>query len=157
MIPYSTSTDIGWRNDLLNVSKVEDSITDETLYTCGSDDRHLLYPGYSEGLRTLNAWYNEGLVLEPAENIINAHKIALANGRVPKHYNTGEIESESLYGAALYALRDELLVNAVIAPAGQFDTVYNSKFSDYMSSGGSEIIRERTDKLNKIKDLHYTV
>ena len=67
MIPYSTSTDIGWRNDLLNVSKVEDSITDETLYTCGSDDRHLLYPGYSEGLRTLNAWYNEGLVLEPAE------------------------------------------------------------------------------------------
>ena len=323
MIPYSTSTDIGWRNDLLNVSKVKDSITDETLYTCGSDDRHLLYPGYSDGLRTLNAWYNEGLVwkdfalynetdtedyylkegyvgafqnnwdypfrngeesinnclrsnvgedaqfiavdcfkndagvtrkylaspvgsdrkiflpatndepeasllyldfisspevllylqtgqegenhvktdtgayklisaegewampspnnidytitnnglnigksteetialnyMEPAENIINAHKIALANGRVPKHYNTGEIESESLYGAALYELRDELLVNAVIAPAGQFDTVYNSKFADYMSSGGSEIIRERTDKLNKIKDLHYTV
>ena len=60
MIPYSTSTDIGWRNDLLNVSKVEDSITDETLYTCGSDDRHILYPGYSEGLRALNAWYNEG-------------------------------------------------------------------------------------------------
>jgi putative aldouronate transport system substrate-binding protein len=28
----------------------------------GSDDRHLLYPNYKEGIRTLNAWYNEGLV-----------------------------------------------------------------------------------------------
>jgi putative aldouronate transport system substrate-binding protein len=62
MIPYTTSTDIGWRNDLLCVSKVPSDISDETLFVYGYDDRHLLYPGYKEGVRVLNKWYNEGLV-----------------------------------------------------------------------------------------------
>ncbi len=62
MVPYSTSTDIGWRNDLLSISKVAEDITDEALFVYGYDDRHLLYPGYKEGIRVLNKWYNEGLV-----------------------------------------------------------------------------------------------
>ena len=62
MIPYTTSTDIGWRNDLLSVSKVPEDVSDETLFVYGYDDRHLLYPGYKEGIRVLNKWYNEGLV-----------------------------------------------------------------------------------------------
>ena len=62
MIPYTTSTDIGWRNDLLCVSKVADDIDDPTLFVYGYDDRHLLYPGYKEGVRVLNKWYNEGLI-----------------------------------------------------------------------------------------------
>ena len=62
MVPYSTSTDIGWRNDLLSISKVAENIDDETLFVYGYDDRHLLYPGYKEGIRVLNQWYNEGLV-----------------------------------------------------------------------------------------------
>ena len=62
MIPYTTSTDIGWRNDLMSVSKVPEDVTDETLFVYGYDDRHLLYPGYKEGIRVLNKWYNEGLV-----------------------------------------------------------------------------------------------
>ncbi|MCR5295820.1 MAG: extracellular solute-binding protein [Clostridiales bacterium] len=62
MIPYTTSTDIGWRNDLMNISFVPNEVDDPTLFVYGYDDRHLLYPGYKEGIRTLNAWYNEGLV-----------------------------------------------------------------------------------------------
>ncbi len=62
MIPYTTSTDIGWRNDLLSVSKVPEDVSDETLFVYGYDDRHLLYPGYKEGIRVLNKWYNEDLV-----------------------------------------------------------------------------------------------
>ncbi|MBQ8136937.1 MAG: sugar ABC transporter substrate-binding protein, partial [Clostridia bacterium] len=62
MIPYTTSTDIGWRNDLLSISFVADDIDDETLFVYGYDDRHILYPGYKEGIRTLNKWYNEGLI-----------------------------------------------------------------------------------------------
>jgi len=62
MIPYTTSTDIGWRNDLLSISKVPDAVDDETLFVYGYDDRHLLYPNYKEGIRVLNKWYNEGLV-----------------------------------------------------------------------------------------------
>ena len=62
MIPYTTSTDIGWRNDLLSSSKVADDISDEALFVYGFDDRHMLYPGYKEGIRVLNKWYNDGLV-----------------------------------------------------------------------------------------------
>ena len=62
MVPYSTSTDIGWRNDLLCISKVAEDIDDATLYVYGYDDRHLLYPGWKEGVRVLNQWYNEGLI-----------------------------------------------------------------------------------------------
>ena len=62
MIPYSTSTDIGWRNDLMAVSYVPTDVSDEQLFVYGYDDRHLLYPGWINGVKTLNKWYNEGLV-----------------------------------------------------------------------------------------------
>ncbi|MBR2942280.1 MAG: extracellular solute-binding protein, partial [Clostridia bacterium] len=62
MNPYSTSYDIGWRNDHLLCSFVPDAATDEELYINGFDDRHLLYPGYKEGVRVLNKWYNMGLI-----------------------------------------------------------------------------------------------
>ncbi len=62
MIPYSTSFDIGWRNDHLFASFVPDAATDRELYVLGFDDRHLLYPNYKEGVRVLNKWYNDGLV-----------------------------------------------------------------------------------------------
>ena len=62
MVPYSTSYDIGWRNDLLFMAYVPDDVKDEDLYIHGFDDRHLLYPNYKEGVRVLNKWYNEGLV-----------------------------------------------------------------------------------------------
>lgn len=62
MVPFSISTDIGWRTDLLNMSKVAEDVDDATLYVYGYDDRHLLYPGYKEGIRVLNQWYNEGLI-----------------------------------------------------------------------------------------------
>ena len=60
MVPYTTSYDIGWRNDHLLCSFVPDAATDEELYINGFDDRHLLYPGYKEGVRMLNKWYNMG-------------------------------------------------------------------------------------------------
>lgn len=62
MIPYSTSYDVGWRNDHLFAAYIPDGVDDETLFINGFDDRHLLYPNYKEGVRVLNKWYNEGLV-----------------------------------------------------------------------------------------------
>ncbi|HML45851.1 MAG TPA: extracellular solute-binding protein, partial [Clostridia bacterium] len=62
MIPYSTSFDVGWRNDHLITSFVPDAATDKELYINGFDDRHLLYPNYKEGVRVLNKWYNMGLI-----------------------------------------------------------------------------------------------
>ncbi len=62
MIPFSTSFDVGWRTDHLTASYVPDNITDKDMFVNGFDDRRLLYPNYKEGIRTLNKWYNEGLV-----------------------------------------------------------------------------------------------
>ncbi|WEK54377.1 MAG: extracellular solute-binding protein [Candidatus Cohnella colombiensis] len=62
LIPFSTSFDVGWRADHLTSSYFPDNITDKDMYVYGFDDRRLLYPNYKEGIRTLNKWYNEGLV-----------------------------------------------------------------------------------------------
>lgn len=62
MIPYTTSDDIGWRNNNITVSFVPDAISDEELYVNGYDDRQQLLPGAKEAIRLLNKWYNEGLV-----------------------------------------------------------------------------------------------
>lgn len=62
MVPYSTSFDIGWRNDHLFASYVPEELSDREMFVFGFDDRRLLYPGYKEGVRKLNEWYNEGLI-----------------------------------------------------------------------------------------------
>ena len=62
LIPYSTSFDVGWRNNYLLTSYVPDDFSDRDRYVYGFDDRHLLFPGYKEGVRKLNEWYNAGLM-----------------------------------------------------------------------------------------------
>lgn len=62
LIPYSTSYDIGWRNDHLVFSYVPDALTDKEAYVNGFDDRRFLFPNYKEGIRKLNEWYNAGLM-----------------------------------------------------------------------------------------------
>lgn len=62
MIPYTTSFDIGWRNNYLLTSYVPEALTDRDRYVYGFDDRHFLLPGYKEGVRKLNEWYNAGLI-----------------------------------------------------------------------------------------------
>ena len=62
MVPYSTSYDIGWRNNNLTVSFIPDDISDEELYIHGFDDRQQTQPGAKEAIRLLNKWYNEGLI-----------------------------------------------------------------------------------------------
>mgnify|MGYP001104030488 CR=1 FL=1 len=62
IIPYSTSFDVGWRNNYLLTSFVPNDLSDKEAYVYDFDDRHLLYPGYKEGVRKLNEWYNAGLI-----------------------------------------------------------------------------------------------
>ena len=322
MIPYTTSTDIGWRNDLLAVSFVPEDVDDETLFVFGYDDRHLLYPGYKEGIRVLNQWYNEGLIWKdfglyndstqednnmkagfvgafmhnwdypfrngndcinlnlqrnvgenamfvpidcfqndagitrkfmgaavgsdrkiffpstnkeplasllyvnfisdadtiyylqtglegtnfvkhddgaieilpatgewvknsgnnidytmtcnglylgeatgastalsypgiPAEVVIKANEYGQNNGRFPKHYNVGTIESETKVGSSLSTLRDELLTNAVMAGVDQFDEVYDGYMAQYLTSGGNDIINERIELLYSVYGIEY--
>lgn len=61
IIPFSISFDVAWRADNMMVSFMPE-MDERTMYVNGFDDRHLLFPNYKEGVRTLNKWYNEGLV-----------------------------------------------------------------------------------------------
>lgn len=62
MIPFSVSYDVGWRAALLIESEINPSITDKEYYINGFDDRKLTENGTKEAIRTLNKWYNEGLM-----------------------------------------------------------------------------------------------
>lgn len=62
MIPYTTSFDVGWRNEHLTTSFVPEDLSDRDAYVYGFDDRRLLFPNYKEGVRKLNQWYNEDLI-----------------------------------------------------------------------------------------------
>ncbi len=62
MIPFATSYDIRWRAEhLLNAYAPED-FSDKDAYIYGFDGGNLLFPGYKEGIRKLNEWYNAGLI-----------------------------------------------------------------------------------------------
>jgi len=62
MIPFSVSYDVGWRAALLIESEIDPAITDKEYYVNGFDDRKLTENGTKEAIRTLNKWYNEGLL-----------------------------------------------------------------------------------------------
>ena len=62
MVPLSMSFDVGWRTRHLTSSFVPDALTEREKYIKGFDDRDLLFPGYKEGIRKVNEWYNNGLI-----------------------------------------------------------------------------------------------
>ena len=62
MVPYSVSFDVGWRAALLIESEINPNLTDKQYYVNGFDDRKLTEEGTKEAIRTLNKWYNEGLL-----------------------------------------------------------------------------------------------
>lgn len=62
MVPFSMSTDVGWRAAGLIESFMDPDITDKELYFNGFDERFLTENGAKEATRVLNEWYNEGLI-----------------------------------------------------------------------------------------------
>ena len=62
IIPYYLTADVGWNAlDLAN-SFIPGNMTDKEIYVTGFDSRHLLRDNYKETIRTLNKWYNDGLI-----------------------------------------------------------------------------------------------
>ncbi|MBR3516518.1 MAG: extracellular solute-binding protein [Lachnospiraceae bacterium] len=62
MVPFSVSSDVGWRAALLIESFMDPDVTDKELYTLGFDDRKLTQNGTKEAIQLLNQWYNEDLM-----------------------------------------------------------------------------------------------
>ena len=63
-----------------------------------------------------------------------------------KNVNVGAIEAEAGIGDTLSSKRDQAFDQAVVAPVDQFDAVWDEFLEDYLSSGGQDIIDERTEK-----------
>jgi len=62
MIPFSTGVDIGWECGLIGDSFIPNTIADKDWWIRGFCDRHTLQPGFKEGMRVVNKWYNQGYV-----------------------------------------------------------------------------------------------
>lgn len=62
MVPFSISYDVGYRGDHMLCSYIPDDITEKDYYINGFDDRKLLMPGYKDGIKKLNEWYNKDLI-----------------------------------------------------------------------------------------------
>lgn len=81
-----------------------------------------------------------------AKYIEKAYKITQNEGYILPNINVGAIEAEQGMGPALSEKRNVLLDQSVVAPANQFDSVYDGAMKDYLASGGQAIIDERTQK-----------
>jgi putative aldouronate transport system substrate-binding protein len=64
MIPYSMTDDVGWRANNILYSFVPDEFTTDKYNYIYNDDRQFLLPGIKEGVRLLNKWFNDGLILQ---------------------------------------------------------------------------------------------
>jgi putative aldouronate transport system substrate-binding protein len=72
--------------------------------------------------------------------------VALENYTIFGRANVGPIASEEGMGQVLKEKRDAIYARAIQAPVAQFDSVFDSGYRDWLSSGGQAIINERTAK-----------
>ena len=101
----------------------------------------------SQDLATLSLAY--GYAGIDPELVIKADEASKKDGIAPKNVNVGTIEAEAGVGDTLSSLRDQLFDKAVVAKEGEFDKVWDSAMSDYLSEGGKAIMEEREAKWNE--------
>lgn len=62
MIPFSIGMDVGYRAETLLNSYVPGDYSDKDMWVNGFDDRRMLWPGYKDGIKKINEWYNSDLI-----------------------------------------------------------------------------------------------
>jgi len=77
------------------------------------------------------------------EAVMEARSVALDAARVWRTVHTRPIEAQEGMTTPLNEFRDTVFHNAVVAPIDQFDSVWDTMISQYMSMGGQAIINER--------------
>ena len=79
-----------------------------------------------------------------------ADAIAKTDTRIGVNVQTGNIEAEAGVGDVLSSKRDQIYDLAVSASVEDFDSVWDSGISDYLSSGGQAIMDERAAAWEKV-------
>ena len=80
------------------------------------------------------------------EIVAQADTFAQTDLHFIKNVNVGNIDAETGVGDTLSSKRDQVFDQAVVAPVDKFDEVWDEFLEDYLSSGGQDIIDERTEK-----------
>lgn len=80
------------------------------------------------------------------ELVAQADIIAQTDARPAKNVNVGAIEAEAGIGDTLSSKRDQVYDQAVVAPVDKFDEIWDEFLSDYLASGGQDIMDERAEK-----------
>jgi putative aldouronate transport system substrate-binding protein len=62
VVPFGTDDDVRWNFGDLISNSYPKGITDREIWINTAADRYLAVPGYKEGARLMNKWYNEGLI-----------------------------------------------------------------------------------------------
>ena len=62
MVPLAMTNDVRWRASTLLESFIDPNLSQEELFIHFVGDRHILLPGYVDGVRMLNQMFHEGLI-----------------------------------------------------------------------------------------------
>ena len=62
VIPLGQDADARWGLSPITNAFLDPTLSDRDLWIYGIADRHIMIPGYKDGLRLMNQWFNEGLI-----------------------------------------------------------------------------------------------
>jgi putative aldouronate transport system substrate-binding protein len=62
VVPLAQDSDVRWGLANFMNPSINANITDRDRYIYGIVERNIVMPGYKEGVRLMNAWFNEGLI-----------------------------------------------------------------------------------------------
>ena len=110
-------------------------------YTITCNGIHLGVPTYDIDLTNRSLQFNYAGI--DARYIQRAFDLSEYTISYRKNAKVGEIKAEEGMGTVLQEKRDNMLAQAVTAPAASFDAIYDAGMADYLNSGGQAIIDER--------------
>jgi len=97
-----------------------------------------VYLGSDEENAKVLALSYEGV---PQANVVSAYAISVKNARAPVVH--GGVFKVTSYAQTIADKADALLSQAITAPAGRFDSVWDAGYNDWWASGAKEVYDER--------------
>jgi putative aldouronate transport system substrate-binding protein len=79
----------------------------------------------------------------PPADIVSAYNISISKGKAPAVFVATETKLPPV-SQTLKDKADALIAQSIIAPTARFDSVWDTGYRDWLSSGGQDVINERS-------------
>jgi len=98
LVPFIITNDVRWTAGNLLFAHIDPTISTKEYWINTVVDRHILLPGYKDGVRVLNRWFNEGLI-DPnfplytqvqVDNLIKSGAVGAFISNWDQPYRTGD-------------------------------------------------------------------